>query len=99
MAGWLQYPSETLFAGMAPFWLLAVWVNFAMTLNVSLPWLKGRWILTAALGFVGGPLAYLAGANLNAVVISGPTSFFVLAICWGVLMPLLTALATRFNGF
>jgi len=44
--GWLVYPAGTFVAGMAPYWIIALWIVFATTLNVSMRWLKGRLMLT-----------------------------------------------------
>ena len=41
-AGWLAYPSGTFVAGLAPYWILAMWMLFATTLNVSFRWLQSR---------------------------------------------------------
>ncbi len=99
-AGWLEYPSGLLLAGTAPYWMVAMWANFATTLNVSMRWLKGRWALAAAFGAVGGPLAYYAGAKLGGVVFVEPlAALTALAVGWSVLMPVLTFLATRLNGY
>ena len=98
-AGLLSYPSGTLLAGTAPYWIVAMWVLFASTLNVSLRWLRGRWTLAALLGALGGPLAYYAGAGLDGVEVTVPwLAFGALAAGWAVLMPLLIALAMYFDG-
>ena len=47
--GLLHYPSGTLIEGMAPQWIVAMWMLFATTLNITLRWLKGT-------GPRGGPL-------------------------------------------
>jgi hypothetical protein len=97
--GWLDYPSGTLLSNTAPHWIVAMWVLFASTLNVSLRWLRGRWTLATLLGAVSGPLAYYGGAKLGGVVISEPVfAFTVLAIGWAVFVPLLIWLSTRFDG-
>jgi hypothetical protein len=98
-AGWLEYPSGTLLSNTAPHWIVAMWVLFASTLNVSLRWLRGRWALAMMLGSVAGPLAYYAGAKLGGVVISEPAfAFTALAIGWAVFVPLLISLSTRLDG-
>ena len=66
--GWLDFKTGVLIHGVAPHWILAMWALFAITLNVSLRWLQGRWLVAALLGAVAGPLAYWAGARLGAVV-------------------------------
>jgi hypothetical protein len=98
-AGWLEYPSGTLLNNTAPHWIVAMWVLFASTLNVSLRWLRGRWTLATLLGAVAGPLAYYGGAKLGGVVITEPVfAFTALAIGWAVFVPLLIWLSTRFDG-
>ncbi len=98
-AGWLVYPSGTLLEGTAPHWIVAMWLLFATTLNVSLRWLKQRLLLAAVLGAVAGPAAYFAGYKLGGVQIpdlaAGMTS---LALGWSVFMPLLMALSNRLDG-
>jgi hypothetical protein len=68
-----------------------MWVNFALILNVSLRWLRGRYLLGAVLGFFGGPLAYFAGARLGAIRIPEPLALklLVLALAWALAVPLL----------
>jgi len=84
---------------MAPPWILGLWALFATTLNVSLNWLKGRWLVAALLGGIAGPLSYWAGARLGAVVLVEPVPALVaLSIGWAILMPLLMALARRYDG-
>jgi hypothetical protein len=98
-AGWLAYPSGTLMANTAPHWIVAMWVLFASTLNVSLRWLRGRWLVAAALGALLGPLAYYAGSKLGGVVIAEPIfGFAALALGWATFLPLLIKLSTRFDG-
>jgi hypothetical protein len=98
-AGWLEYPSGTLLSNTAPHWIVAMWVLFASTLNVSLRWLRGRWMLAMLLGAVAGPLAYYAGAGLGGVVITVPLpAFTALAAGWAAFVPLLIRLSTRLDG-
>ena len=97
--GWIEYASGTIIAGAAPGWIVAMWVLFAATLNVSLDWLKGRDALAVAFGAIGGPLAFYGGAKLGAVSFPQPLlAFGALAIGWALFTPLLTRLATRLNG-
>ena len=97
--GLVSYPSGTLIAGTAPHWMVALWLIFATTLNVSLRWLRGRGWVAAALGAIGGPLAYYAGYKLGAVsFIDTGAAMIVLAGGWALLMPLLVAISVRFDG-
>lgn len=77
---------------LAPVWIVAMWANFAITLDHSLSWLSRRPFLAAALGALGGPLAYVAGSRLGAVELR-PWSLAALAAIWAVALPLLTAWA------
>ena len=46
-AGWLSYPNGTFVAGLAPYWILSLWMLFATTLNVTFRWLQTRLPLAA----------------------------------------------------
>jgi len=75
---------------VAPAWMAALWANFAATLRVSMSWLQGRWILSALLGAVAGPLSYLAGQRLGAIAVDNP---WAVAVEWALAMPALFLLA------
>jgi hypothetical protein len=86
--------------GLAPYWMAALWLNFATTLNVSLAWLKSRLLLAVAAGAIGGPLAYYGGEKLGALELASPApALAALAIGWGIITPLLLVLARRFDGY
>ena len=92
--GWIRYPSGVLIEGTAPYWIVAMWMLFATTLNVSLGWLKPRMALAALFGALGGPLAYLGGAKLGALTFGAQEAALVaLSLGWAVLTPLLLRLA------
>lgn len=97
--GLLEFPSGILIEGTAPHWIVAMWMAFATTLNITFRWLKGRLLLAGLLGTVGGPLAYYAGAELGGVSFPSPAlSLSALALSWGLAMPALIALSHRFDG-
>jgi hypothetical protein len=94
----LHYPSHPEASFWAPHWLIMMWALFATTINLSMGWLKGRWVLAVFMGAIFGPLAFVAGEKLGAVVFLDSTlSMITLAIGWGLLMPLLLSLADRIN--
>jgi hypothetical protein len=98
--GWLAYPSGQWHPALAPYWIVTMWVAFAATLNASLSWLKGRALTAALFGAVGGPLAYLAGEKLGGVVfVDRIAALAMLAVGWGLIMPILVRLAGRFDGW
>lgn len=84
----------SLAAALPPSWMVALWANFATTLNLSLVSLQTRPGLAALLGLVGGPLAYWGGASLGAMTFVAPLpALITLAMGWALLTPLLLALA------
>jgi hypothetical protein len=101
--GMLIYPDPVIELGgiaIAPYWILTLWLVFATTFNVSMRWLKRRLWLAAPFGAIGGPLAFLAGEKLGAVVISDPnTTLLVLAIGWAIWSPLLAWASRYWDGF
>lgn len=98
--GWVHFANGMLIAGTAPYWIVALWVLFATTLNVSLGWLKRRLVLAAAFGAIGGPLSYLGGARLGALSFGNEgAALIALSLGWAVLTPLLLRLAMRHDGY
>jgi len=96
--GILHYPSHPEALFWAPTWLIMMWALFATTINLSMGWLKGRWVLSVFMGAVFGPLAFIGGERLGAVVFLDSTlSMITLSIGWGLLMPLLLWIAERIN--
>jgi hypothetical protein len=96
-SGLLMYPSGTLLPNTAPHWIIAMWMLFATTLNVSLSWLQGRFILALLFGAVGGPLAYYAGHRLGGVEFAKPLwqPLAALALSWAFAMSLLSGLGRK----
>ncbi len=99
-AGLFHFSSGLAMPGVVPFWLIAMWALFATTLNVSMKWMKNRYLLAAVFGAIGGPLAYYAGHRLGAVEFGDPAvALLLVAVGWSIIMPLLMALTGRFNGY
>ena len=85
---------------LVPVWILALWAEFVTVLNVSLRWMKGRWLVAALFGAIGGPLAYMGTEKLGAVTLNHlPISYVVLSVGWACLTPLLLKLSQKFDGF
>ena len=98
-AGWIVYPSGVFFELAAPYWIIAMWMLFATTLNVSMQWMRARPVLAALMGLIAGPLTYLAGEKLGGLqFVNAAAALTALAIGWAVMMPVLMRLATRLNG-
>ena len=98
--GLLRYASPA--PGLpAPIWILALWAAFALTLNHSMTFLRGRPLVAAMFGAVGGPLAYLGAARgFDAVLFPSPAwpALFALAVGWAFAMSVLAVLAQRWQG-
>jgi hypothetical protein len=94
LTGVLAFPEQAVMGWPSTLWMTAMWVNFATTLNASLGWLRGRYSLGAAFGFIGGPMAYFGGAQLGAVTLAEPMwrSLLVVGIEWAIATPLLLVL-------
>lgn len=80
-----------------PLWLGCIWIALATLFNHSLHWLKKRLVLAGLLGAIGGPLAYLAGGRFGVAEfsLSLPWSITVLAVIWGMLVPVLVYLSKK----
>lgn len=74
--GILVYPSGLVFP---PFWMVTLWLLFAMTLPWSLRWIVERRFWFVLFSTIGGPLSYFIGVNLSAVQF-GSESAFVLGL-------------------
>jgi len=99
ISGWVAYPSGMFLNFAAPYWIVAMWLSFATTLNCSLAWMKGRPALTAGLGLVSGPLTYLGGQKLGGIeFVNAPAAMIALAVGWAAMLPLIVKLAERFDG-
>ena len=97
--GHVAYPAGQPVAALPPYWLVALWGEFAMALNVTLRWLKRRPWLAAALGAVFGPLSFLGGVRLGAArFVDEPAALVSLAAMWALLMPLVMAVSDRLDG-
>lgn len=93
-AGWLSYGHGEWTGWLAPVWITALWGLFGTTLNVSLRWLHGRYLLAAVLGLLAGPASYMAGGALGAVEILEPTAALGgLAALWAAVTPFAVWLA------
>lgn len=97
--GFVKYSHGQPVAWLAPYWLVALWGEFAIAPNVTLRWLKRRPVLAALLGAVFGPLSFLGGVRLGgASFVDEPRALVTIAIEWLLLMPLVMALSDRFDG-
>lgn len=99
VSGWVSYSSGQFSSVLAPYWIITMWMLFATTLNVSMRWLRGKPALAAIFGFIGGPMAYIAGQKLGGIELTHPVAaLLALGIGWAVMMPILMRLSETFDG-
>lgn len=91
LSGLLAFPPFAQLGQPSPVWMVALWVCFAATLRHSLGWLRGRWLVGAALGAVGGPLAYLGGESLGALILNGNLAIAAVSLQFALATPILMA--------
>jgi Protein of unknown function (DUF2878) len=93
--GMLSYAAAVPWPNLAPAWIIALWVSFALTLNHSLAYLKLHPRMAAAFGGIGAPLAYWAAWRWGALSFpaSSLPTLAVLAVAWAALTPALSRLA------
>ena len=97
--GHVAYPNGQPLAWLPPYWLVALWAEFAIALNVTLRWLRGRPLLAAVLGAVFGPLSFVGGVRLGAArFVDEGAALLTLALLWAIIMPFVTMLAPRLDG-
>lgn len=88
--------------GMAPAWLVSLWMLFAITINHSLYWLRSRYLLSAIAGFIFAPVAYFAGYKFGVLIFSPDHSKFqlvlMIGLIWAVVMPTLLLISRVASG-
>lgn len=88
--GLLTYPGHEGSGILAPYWIVAMWVLFATTINYGLKWVKKSWTIAIVAGLAGGPLAFYGGASMGAVEFSHTlAALAVIGAGWALLLPLL----------
>lgn len=96
--GWVRYAAPWPGTPLAPPWILALWLGFALTLNHSLATVMQRPWLAVLLGAIFGPFSYwLAQRSWHAVEFQPPQLHAVVAvgIGWGVACGVLSLYARR----
>lgn len=96
----VNYTANGWSVAIVPVWIIALWMSFSSTLNLSMRWLREQKILAFFFGLIGGPLAYLAAEKLGAIYIPPFTYHYaVLGVFWGFAMLALTAFAKQLDGY
>ncbi|MBO6514831.1 MAG: DUF2878 domain-containing protein [Phycisphaerales bacterium] len=95
--GAMSFPTHAELILPVPLWMTFMWVNFATTLTLSMSWIRGRSVVAALFGLVGGPGAYYTGMKLDAVNLNESLWFAlgIIGIQWAIALPILSLLADR----
>jgi hypothetical protein len=89
LGGAFAFPSQAQLGFPSTIWMVALWLNFAAGMLHGFRFILARPGLAAALGAVGGPLAYWGGVQLGAVVPAHALAFtLAVAVEW-ILAPVL----------
>jgi hypothetical protein len=72
-----------------PFWLISLWLVFALTVPHSLYWLRNNLLIASVAGAIGGSFSYFIGHTLGAIQLAEPLSMSMVIyfIAWGVIFP------------
>ena len=78
---------------IAPLWITAMWVGVAATLNQAFKKIITKYYIQVVLGLIFGPLAYITGSGLDAIVFNSNYNqnliLIIISIAWGISFPLL----------
>jgi hypothetical protein len=97
LSGAMSFPLDPASLYYQPFWMAALWGNFALTLRHSLAWLTPKPLLATAFGALGGPAAYFAGDRLGALIVEEQLwySLLLVGVAWAAASWLLFYLADQ----
>ena len=97
----IAYPRPDPLSPMAPSWIIALWIGFALTLNSSLAWLQRRPLAAAVIGGISGAISFWFGAEVwGAADFVAPREVVltVLTVVWSILIPALLVVARRLQS-
>lgn len=88
--GIIKYSSPFPVQGLAPLWIVTLWMAFAGLIYPTFGWLINRPIGAAMLGAFMAPWSYYAAARLGALELSEPVLMPLVAIAamWAVALPI-----------
>ncbi|MHC5064650.1 MAG: DUF2878 domain-containing protein [Planctomycetota bacterium] len=98
LSGAQIFADSQTYIGFVPLWIAALWATFATTLNFSLSWMKGRYLLALILGAILGPIVYVGAEGLGALQLGDDPRWLALSglsIEWAIMMPLVLWFARK----
>jgi hypothetical protein len=99
-SGLVAYASPGPLLGLAPAWILLLWLGFSQTLNHCLAWLGQRPVLAVLFGALGGPASYWAAQRVFDAAqfpLGWWQAMLALGIAWAVVTPVLSTMALRWR--
>ena len=95
--GSIRYGAPSPFTGVAPLWIVALWMAFAGMIKPAFGWLINRPAATALLGATMAPLSYVAASKLGALQFTEPlyVPILLLSLIWAIALPGAVYLAER----
>lgn len=83
-------------APLAPFWILALWVNFALRIKDYMWFMKGKPVVHFVTGFVFGLIIFNSVNRLGLGTLNyGIVSLFIGSFIWGAFIPVLYYIADK----
>lgn len=99
LLGTISFPEQAQLGYPSTLWMIALWVNLAITIRHSLDWLNNRYVLILIFGGTGGVLAYWAGVKIGALLIPDLTlGLIVVFSVWSFAMPLLYFISNKLTA-
>jgi hypothetical protein len=93
--GALAFPASLTFLP-SPWFMVSLWMAFAVALPTSLSWLLQPWWLGVVVGGIAGALAYRGGEGLGLLALAPqPGSLALVGAAWALATPALIAVARR----
>ncbi len=94
LSGAARYPGGLLDGRLSPPWMWCLWVELGLALDLCLAWLRPRPWLALAFGAIGGPLAYLSGVRLGAMIAPAGelTCGLAVGVAYAIALPILILL-------
>jgi hypothetical protein len=89
LTDFIRFPLHTPLGFPTSPWMLALWVNVAVTINYSLAWLRGRYLFAGLFASIGGPLAYFTGSRFSAIELVHEYALIMVSVQWIICLPLL----------
>jgi hypothetical protein len=67
LLGFIEFPHTEVLIWKYPLWMVGMWGCFASAFGSSLKWMRGKVVLQALFGGIGGPVSLFAASSIGAV--------------------------------